>query len=195
MQGTLTMMDDPHPQDEELAIQVQNGDSEAFGTLMARYQPKLLRYGSRFLARSEDIQDIVQDIFVNVYRNIRGFDPSQRFSPWIYRVAHNAFVNELRRKSNGPALLPDFDLLALHTPSEDSADDLSERESLVRLVESGLSRIAPKYREVLILYFIEELSYKEIADVLRISVATVGVRILRAKSALKKEYANRNISL
>jgi len=188
-------MDDPDLKDERLAAQVQGGDSEAFGTLMARYQPKLARYGSRFLARSDDVEDIVQDIFVNVYRNIKGFDSSQRFSPWIYRIAHNAFVNELRRKSRTPIRIPDFDLLALHTPSGERADDLSEHESLARLVESGLAGIDPKYREVLILYFMEELSYREIADVLRIPVATVGVRLLRAKNALKKEYANRNISL
>lgn len=188
-------MDDPDLKDEEYALRVQQGDTDAFGVLMSRYEPKLMRYGSRFLARNEDVQDIVQDIFVNVYRNIKGFNPSQRFSPWIYRIAHNAFVNELRRKSHAPIALPDFDLFALHAPAPESADDVSERASLARLVESGLSSIPPKYREVLILYFMEDLSYKEIADVLHIPVATVGVRMLRAKNALKSEYADRNISL
>lgn len=188
-------MDILDPTDEALAVRVQRGESESFGDIMRRYQPKLTRYGSRFLAREEDIQDLVQDIFVKVYRNIQDFDSAQRFSPWIYRIAHNTFVNELRRKSSAPISLPDFDLFLMHTPSDESADDLSERESLKRLVESGLSNIPPKYREILVLYFMEELSYKEIADVLHIPVATVGVRMMRAKHALKQEYASRNISI
>ncbi|MFZ1988040.1 MAG: RNA polymerase sigma factor [Minisyncoccia bacterium] len=180
--------------DEELVSLVQRGDSEQFGVLMARYEPKLMRYGSRFLEGGDDVRDIVQDVFIKTYQNIQSFDSTQKFSPWIYRIAHNAFVNELRRKSHGPMRLPDFDLLLDHAPAIESADSKSEHGSLVRLVESGLADISPKYREVLILYFMEELSYKEIADVLRIPVNTVGVRLARAKEALKTFYKNRNIS-
>ena len=187
-------MPDPGPSDEELVAQVRRGEVEQFGILMARYEPKLMRYGSRFLTQGEDIRDTVQDVFIKTYQDIQSFDTSQRFSPWIYRIAHNAFANELRRKSRSPIRLPDFDLLLGHTPALESTDTESERASLIRMVETGLERIPPKYREVLILYFMEELSYKEIADVLRVPVNTVGVRIARAKMALKVSYKERNIS-
>lgn len=187
-------MYDSTTSDEELVALVQQGDAERFGTLMTRYEPKLMRYGSRFLAQKDDISEIVQDVFIKAYQNIQSFDASQRFSPWIYRIAHNSFVNELRRKSRNPIRLPDFDLLLSHSPAAESTDTESEHASLTRMVETGLETISPKYREVLVLYFMEELSYKEIADVLRVPVSTVGVRLARAKEALRASYKERNIS-
>ena len=187
-------MHDLAPSDEELMALVQRGDSERFGELMARYEPKLMRYGSRFLAQGDDIREIVQDVFIKTYQDVQSFNTSQKFSPWIYRIAHNAFANELRRTSRSPIRLPDFDLLLSHSPALESSDSESERASLVRMVETGLESISPKYREVLVLYFMEELSYKEIADVLRVPVNTVGVRLVRAKAALKDSYKERNIS-
>lgn len=187
-------MHEPSPSDEDLVALVQRGDSERFGTLMSRYEPKLMRYGSRFLAQGDDIREIVQDVFIKTYQDIQSFDTSQKFSPWIYRIAHNAFANELRRKSRSPVRLPDFDLLLSHSPAVELADSESEHASLVRMVEMGLERISPNYREVLVLYFMEELSYKEIADVLHVPINTVGVRLARAKAALKSSYKERNIS-
>ncbi len=92
----------------------------------------------------------------------------------------------------GSPLLPR--LLLSHSPALESSDSESEHASLVRMVEMGLESISPNYREVLVLYFMEELSYKEIADVLRVPINTVGVRLARAKAALKSSYKERNIS-
>lgn len=180
--------------DEEIAALVQRGDFEQFGILMQRYEPKLRRYGSKFLARTDDIQDIVQDVFVQTYQNIKNFDTKQRFSPWIYRIAHNAFANELRRKSRHPLLLPDFDMLLEHLPASESADETSEQRVLKEMVEAGLAGLPASFREILVLYFVEELSYKEIADVLHIPVNIVGVRLSRAKRALRKTYEARNMT-
>lgn len=187
-------MHDPAPSDEELVALVQRGDPERFGILMARYEAKLMRYGSRFLVQGDDVREIVQDVFIKTYQDIQSFDTSQKFSPWIYRIAHNSFANELRRKSRSPIRLPAFDVLLSHSPATESTDSESEHASLVRMVETGLESISPKYREVLLLYFMEELSYKEIADVLRVPINTVGVRLARAKAALKASYKERNIS-
>ena len=73
--------------DEALAALVQRNNNEAFGVLMSRYQPKLLRYGRRFLARDEHIEDAVQDIFIKTYQNIESFDATRSFSPWISPMA------------------------------------------------------------------------------------------------------------
>ncbi len=189
-----TGVSDPTQSDEEIVAQVQRGDADSFGELMNRYESKLLRYGSRFLGREDDVRDVVQDVFVRTYQNIQSFDLKQKFSPWMYRIAHNAFANELRRKSRSPKILPDFEILLGHTPSEESSDSESERASLVRLVEQGLTSIPPTFREILLLYFMEELSYKEISDVLRIPISSVGVRLARAKKALRARYQSRNIS-
>ncbi len=106
-----TEVEEAHPQitDEEAARLVQKGDKDAFGLLVERYEAKLVRYGGKFISRNEDIEDIVQDVFLSCYQNIQSFDASQKFSPWIYRIAHNAFVNGLRKRKRSPLVYVDFD--------------------------------------------------------------------------------------
>ncbi len=179
--------------DEALAARVQQGDKELFGVLMERYEAKLLRYGRKFLSEHDDIVDIVQDVFVSTYQNIQNFDTSQKFSPWVYRIAHNAFVNGLKKNSYNPLLLVDFDTLISHTAYEDPAPRERELEEMKKMIQKGLSELQPKYREVLILHYLENMPYKEIADILQIPSGTVGIRIKRAKEALKSVYKNMNI--
>lgn len=178
-------MQEPIESDEAIASRVQSGDGEAFGILMERYQSKLGRYGRGFLKSEDDIAEVVQDVFVNAYRNIKGFDARKRFSPWIYRIAHNAFANELRRRSRHPFALPDFDTLLAHTVAPERAEDEAERREWKELAARALGMVSSVHQEILSLFFLEELSYKEIADVLRIPVGSVGVRLSRAKRALR----------
>lgn len=174
--------------DESLAKRVQDGDHDSFGVLVERYEAKLLRYGRKFLSNPQDIEDIVQDVFMNAYQNIQSFDTAQRFSPWIYRIAHNAYVNGLKKHSRNPFVLVDFDTFISHPVYDDPAPREREAAEVKILIDKGLDRIAAKYREVLILYYLEELSYKEIADILEVPTSTVGIRIKRGKEALKKMY-------
>ncbi len=174
--------------DEELAKLIQEGDVEKFGLLMSRYSGKLFRYGRKFLSNDDNIEDVVQDVFIKTYQNIKSFDISQRFSPWIYRIAHNTYVNALKKNSRNPLYLFDFDTLISHTVVEDPIVKERERQEIKDIVDKGLSLIEPKYREILVLYYIEDLSYKEIGDILRIPLGTVGVRIMRARDMLKDKY-------
>lgn len=172
--------------DEEAATRVQHGDKDAFGVLVDRYEAKLKRYGSKFLSREEDIEDIVQDAFVNAYQNIQSFNITQRFSPWMYRIAHNAFVNALSKRERGPLFI-DFDTLLSHPAYEDPSHTEREQKEMRTMLEQGLSKLKPHYREVLVLNYFEELPYKDIADILQVPVGTVGIRIRRAKEALKAQ--------
>ena len=95
--------------DEEIALLIQQGSEEAFSVVMDRYSQKLLRYGRKFLSNPENIEDIVQDVFIKVYQNIKSFDGDKKFSPWIYRIAHNCFVNHIRDTAKEPLLFFDFD--------------------------------------------------------------------------------------
>jgi len=174
--------------DEVAAAAVQAGDKDAFGLLVERYEAKLLRYGRKFLPTPEHIEDIVQDIFLSAYQNIQSYQTSQPFSSWIYRVAHNAFVNALRKHSNSRLLFFDLDTLVSHSVYEDPREMEEEYAENKKLVERGLEKLDVKYREVLVLHYFEELGYKEIADVLGVPQGTVGVRLRRAREALKKIY-------
>ncbi|MCE9643936.1 RNA polymerase sigma factor [Candidatus Parcubacteria bacterium] len=176
--------------DEKIAEMVQQGDREAFGILVDRFEQKLTRYGRRFLSRKEDIQDIVQDVFVSVYQNIQSYDSTQRFNPWIYRVAHNAFVNALRKNERSP-LLVDFDTFIPHPAYEDPTESEREQEEMRGLIDRGLEKLSPKYREVLVLHYFEDMAYKDIAEILEVPTGTVGIRLKRAKEMLKKEIAKK----
>lgn len=181
--------------DEDLALLVQSGDVEKFGILMERYQAKLFRYGKKFLSSEDNIEDVVQDVFIKTYQNINSFNTSLRFSPWIYRIAHNTYINAIKKSSSGPAYIFDFDTLLSHTVTEDPIVREKEQKEIKEIVDQGLSEIEPKYREILVLYYIEDLSYKEIAEILHIPVGTVGVRIMRAKEILKEKYKNSKVAI
>lgn len=171
--------------DEEIATQVQRGAREPFGTLVERYEQKLLRYGRKFLSNGEDVADLVQTIFVKAYTNIQSFDPSLRFSPWIYRIAHNTFVNELRRTSRAPVVSFDLDTVFPSLFATETADHGAHVRDMRAMLDASLAQIDMKYREPLVLHYFEDLEYQEIADVLRIPVSTVGVRLARGRALLR----------
>jgi len=175
--------------DESLAARVQAGDTAAFGTLLERYEQKLKRYGRKFLARQEDIEDIVQDVFESAFRNIKSFDAARRFSPWIFRIAHNAFVNALRKNKLAPFLVFDFDTILAHSTEEAPADAEREHNEMRALIERGLERLDAMQREILVLFYLEDFSYQEIADILHVPMGTVGVRLSRAREQLRQVYA------
>lgn len=172
--------------DEEVVRKVQSGDIESFGLLVERYEEKLKRYARKFLMGVEDTQDLVQDVFLHTYQNIQSVDSDRKFSSWIYRIAHNTFVNALRKRENHRRGFMDFDTILPSLRSTEAADDASHREEERTLVEKTLQRIDEKYREVLVLYYIEELKYEEIADVLGIPIATVGVRLRRGRERARE---------
>ena len=173
--------------DESIALRVQHGDGEGFGELIERYQAKLLRYARKFLLDSDDAKDIVQDIFIKSYQNIQSFDVARRFSPWIYRIAHNEFVNALKKRASRRTVFTiDFDTLFPHLTAPDTADSgVLERDTKATL-DRYLDKINAKYREPLVLYYLEGMDYKEISEILQIPVSTVGVRLARGRIALQK---------
>ncbi len=124
---------------------------------------------------------------------MQSFDSAQKFSPWIYRIAHNAFVNGLRRQSNNPLLFVDFNTFLAHPVYEDPKDTEFEQEKMRTMIDRGLEQLSAKYREVLILYYLEEMSHKDIAEVLQVPVGTVGIRAKRAKEALRAVYKTMNL--
>lgn len=178
--------------DEETARRVQNGDVEAFAVLMGRYEKKITRYGKKFLSHPDDVKDIVQEIFTKAYINIKSFDAARRFSPWIYRIAHNEFVNALKKKKSEKISFLDFDVIFPHPVAKEYADADIDRADLRRLLDIHMDKMPAKYREPLVLYYFEELSYREIADIMRLPVSTVGIRLQRGKAMLKKAIKGDN---
>jgi len=169
--------------DEEIAQLVQGGDVEVFGVLVDRYEKKIKHYGKKFLNKEMDIEDVVQEVFLKAYRNIQGFDVKRKFSSWLYRIAHNEFVNKLKKSKREPLHFFDFDIIFPHLlkPEKQEYKEQIDR----KVMEECLEKLSLKYREPIILYYFHNLSYKEIADVLEVPVSTVGIRLKRGKEKLK----------
>ena len=185
--GTSTMSESAEKTDETVAVEVQKGNAAAFGILMQRYEAKLARYGHKFIADSDDIKDLVQDVFIKSYVNIKSFDADRKFSPWIYRIAHNEFVNAIKKKKGRMTFsLSDFDALLPHPMAKEDIESDAQRKELRTMLEQSLEKLDPKYREPLVLYYFEDLDYKEIGEILQMPVSTVGIRLQRGKGMLKK---------
>ena len=173
--------------DEQIATRVQAGESDGFGELIERYQTKLLRYARKFLLDADDAVDIVQDIFIKTYENIQSFDTTRRFSPWIYRIAHNEFVNALKKRQASRTTFGfDIDTLFPHLTAPETTDSATLERDTRKILEMHLNKLDAKYREPLILYYLQGMDYKEISEILQIPVSTVGVRLARARSMLQK---------
>lgn len=171
--------------DEEIVRIVQSGQIEIFAVLVERYEAKIKRYARKFLSGYEDIEDLVQEVFIKAYINIKSFDTSRKFSSWLYRIAHNEFINAIKKKGKEPLPFFDFDTLFSHPISKDNANENLNRIELQQVIDDCLFGLNPKYREPIVLYYFEGLSYKEIADVLHIPISTAGIRLQRGKQIMK----------
>ena len=172
--------------DEEIAELVQKGDTESFGVLLDRYEKKLTRYARKFLLFDEEGTDMVQDVFIKAYANIQSFDTKQRFSPWVYRIAHNEFINEIKRREKAPLSFFDGDTIFPQPKAEEETDRMTLEKESKQIVNSSLEKLEDKYKAPLVLHFYEYMSYQDISEILRIPVSTVGVRISRGKKKLKE---------
>ena len=175
--------------DEELA-QLILLDKDYFLYLARRYEAKLLRYIIRISGVAhEEAEDILQDVFIKVYKNINNFDPDLKFSSWIYRITRNETISHHRKKeSKLDKMKVDIEDNYLENISSDlNLEKEVDLQYLKERIEKALSKLEPKYSEVLILKFIEEKDYREISDILQKPMGTVATLINRAKGKLKEE--------
>jgi len=163
-------------------------DKEQFGVIMDRYEAPLRRYIARLGVRNVDDQlDVLQDVFVKVYRNLNGYDAQLKFSSWIYRIAHNEAISAYRKKSvrpEGHMVSDSEEMLAFISGSIDSAE--LQFDATVNAVEvnRALRKLDQKYYDVLVLRFFEHKEYDEISDILQIPTGSVGTLIHRGKKQL-----------
>jgi len=178
--------------DWELVARIAAGDRDAFAELVERHHRRLLRVCERLLGDAEDARDAVQEVFLKVMVKAGGFRPKALVSTWLYRVAVNHCLNVLRRRrlrrwvSLSPA--EDEEAAAPLEPAEERADphrELDARRQWAR-VQRAIAALPPSQRAVLVLARFEELSYKEIAETLGITLGAVESRLFRAMRALER---------
>jgi RNA polymerase sigma-70 factor (ECF subfamily) len=174
--------------DEALAARAQTGDLRAYEELVKRYQRLVFRILWSRGVSGPDVEEVAQETFVRAWERLNTYDVTQPFKAWLARVASNLAVDRYRTQQRRP---PSVELTEEHIagppyrPGDDPAASAleQERQSLLRTELKGLP---DKYREALVLRFIEDLSYDEIATVLDIPLGSVKTRIFRGREMLKQ---------
>jgi len=168
--------------DEALVKRIIEQDQELYVHIVERYEAPLLRYARSIVFDHDIAADVVQQAFIKAFTSLRSFNQKLKFSSWIYRIAHNEAVNYIRKHKR--EVQPDEEWWQ-GLPDESEPIDIEYDKKLTKeLIGSCLDRIPIKYRQPLILHHYEYKSYKQISDILRLPVNTVGVRINRAKQQL-----------
>lgn len=177
-------------------IQKSLVEVDFFSCLYERYEARLLRYIKRLTHISEEeAEDVLQESFISIWKNLRGFDQSLKLSSWIYRIVHNQAVSLLRKKkSHGEQDRVEWDdAIGSDIPDEAILGLLKEGNDLDKDTHELLERLPLQYKEVLMLKFLEDMSYEEISDVLKLPEGTVATRINRAKKAFRQLAAARHL--
>lgn len=182
--------------DEQIVeLVLQNEDN--FLYLMERYEKKLFWYTKKLSnIPNEDIEDIIQTVFIKVYRNLNSFDQSLKFSSWIYRIMHNEVISFYRKNKKIINSTVDFEIEETVLDNIIYDHDIEreiDQKKLQKNILQALAKLDFKYREVIILKYLEEKSYEEIADILKKPVNTIGTLINRAKKQLFKIIDKNNI--
>ncbi|MGU3470844.1 RNA polymerase sigma factor SigW [Paenibacillus sp. D51F] len=173
------------------------GDQRAFADLVGMYQDKLYHLAYRMLYNRQEAEDAVQETFLRVFRNMERYDESMKFSTWIYRITTNLAIDRLRRRKPGFSLdaeVPEHDGLDGYSmfASEDASPEdevlLSETQ---RIIRTAIDTLPPKYKSVMVLRYLEDLSLQEISDVLDMPVTTIKTRVHRGREFLRKKLEHK----
>jgi RNA polymerase sigma-70 factor (ECF subfamily) len=178
-------------EDGDVVASFLGGEERAFQELVSRYQTRLLNFIYRTIGDREKAEDLVQEVFIRVYRHIGRFDRSKKFSTWIYTIASNLAKNELRNRSRNPLVL--FQAIKKNWQEDDRPlqfedatsrpDDLYRKRHLRELVEESVAQLPAHHREVFVLRELEGKSYEEIAEITATNLGTVKSRLNRARSS------------
>jgi RNA polymerase sigma factor (sigma-70 family) len=173
--------------DEQLVALFRAGHEEAFRVIHDRYRQRLFAYTRQMLPRRQDAEDALQDVFVRAYSGLRASDRDLALRAWLYRVAHNRCIDELRRPPGPPAEVLDL----LGSPAEDPVAATVQREALTRLVED-VRRLPDHQRSALLMRELGGMSYADMADALGVTVPAVKSLLVRARIALTQALAARD---
>lgn len=175
-------------------------DTSAFALLVERYEAKLLRYIRRLGVRNiEDSEDVLQEIFIKVYKNLNAFDNTLSFSSWIYRIAHNEAISFYRKQAVRPEghQIADSEDVLMWLPENDttSAERLFDTSVNAEALRAALKVLDEKYRAAIILRYFEHKEYDEISDILKIPIGSVGTLIHRGKKLLAESIPPEQVTI
>jgi RNA polymerase sigma-70 factor (ECF subfamily) len=179
--------------DAALVERLQGGDTKALDELFRRHRDTAFGIAYRLLGSREDALDVVQESFIHVLRGIEGFRGQASFRTWLYRIVTHAALDYRRYRSHRQADSLDVENAPepeATGPSQQTPQEEAQEHDLRRAIDDALANVSEKNRAALVLYALEGMSYKEVAEVLGISVGTVMSRIFNARQRLRELLAS-----
>ncbi|HTG70354.1 MAG TPA: RNA polymerase sigma factor SigW [Candidatus Udaeobacter sp.] len=180
-----------------LAQLALKGDQQAFAELVDLYQDKLFHMAYRMLNSRQEAEDVVQDTFLRVYKNLDRYDDTLKFSTWIYRIATNLCIDRLRKRkptysldaeSSGHEGLDGYSMIPSDNRTPESELLLTDTQ---RIIHAAIAALPPKYKTVMTLRYMQDLSLQEIGDVLDMPVTTIKTRVHRGREFLRKKLEHK----
>ena len=177
--------------DEKLMSLFQGGDENAYIVLVNRYKDKLINFIYHYLKDSESAEDVVQETMIKLYQKKHYYKEIAKFSTWLYTIAKNLANTELRkRKNRKTTLLSQFsnDDKTYEIPSDDLEIGQQVQTDVVNeIIKDAVNQLSEKFKIVIILRDIQEISYEEISEIIGVPIGTVKSRINRARLQLQVE--------
>lgn len=192
-------MDYAQLDDRNLAKQATKGRDRAFRELLTRYEKPVFSLVFRMIRDREKAEDVAQEAFVKAFNAIATYDPSYKFSSWLFKIANNLAVDQLRKRepdtvsihgSPGAHSREEQERTGFTLASTDEAPDAYvENRELGGQIEAAIGKLRPEYRTAVLLRHVEGLSYQEVADIMEIPLGTVKTYIHRGRAQLKELLA------
>ncbi|HEV8591369.1 MAG TPA: sigma-70 family RNA polymerase sigma factor [Pyrinomonadaceae bacterium] len=184
--------------DVELIADAIGGREDRFEELVRRYQRPIIGYVFRMLGDYEASLDVSQDVFIKVYNSLTRYSSEYKFSTWLYRIAHNAAIDHLRRNSVSPQSIETENAdgtyqLQIESPLPNPEQD-RERSEWRTEIEAVVKCLPAAYRELILLRHAQDLSYDEIAEVTQLPLGTVKNRLFRAREMMRDIFIERGFS-
>lgn len=198
LSSNLTPEQEAALEDQRLISGLQAADERAYEQLIERFQTPVYNLAWRLLSDPADASDVVQEVFLKIFRNVDNFRGDSSLRTWVYRIAVNESHNRrrwlVRHRRGETGIEETFEDESRERPLTDTGEtpfDFTMNREAQFLLEEGLAAINPVFRAALVLREMEDMSYEEISDVLQVSMGTVKSRILRGREALRRYLANR----
>ncbi len=169
------------------------GDTYAFQSLIEGHQKLVSHIVFRMVLNQQDREDICQDVFIKVYQNLSSFQFESKFSTWVARIAYNTCINYLKKKK-----IPLYDTGSFEEKSIEhyagaaiTPDDFAEETDIASRLQEEINQLPPTFRTILTLYHLDEVSYAEIGEIMRLPEGTVKSYLFRARKCLKERLTSK----
>jgi RNA polymerase sigma-70 factor (ECF subfamily) len=169
----------------------QRGDEHAFALIVRAYEAPIFNYVLRMVGDRALAEDLTQDVFLRVFRGIRGYSRRARFTTWLFQVAKNRVIDEMRAVERRPRTLVAIE----DAPQLEVVDAPIEQNEAIEILLDEVEKLSPDLKEALLLRDIAGLSYNEISDTLDVTLATVKWRIFKAREEVQQALEEQGVEL